>query len=355
MMMMITGKRLIANQFTLSKAMLPLALAFTVKSQITFPNFCTQISAPSTTPPGRGVVTEFLINNCGLTPEEIAKALRHNKNLLRQKSCRNLKEVLELLKGCGLNTPAQIRRVVIGSPEILFRSAETNIQSKLGLLGTFMKEEDIAKIVIRNSRIFLCREDRLKSRISFLQRLGVDGQELSELVARVPRLLTASEETVSESFKQAEDLGCQKGLKMSASLMHTILGTGKEQLERRLHCLNSLGFSEKQVSELLRRWPLIVGLSEENVKHHMDFLVKSAGFPLDYLVTYAPLFGYSLEKRIIPRYRVMEALKSMQVLKTEVISPSIFLCTEKRFLERYVNKNADSSILRDIYNRGKVH
>jgi hypothetical protein len=116
MMMMMIWKRVITNHFPLSKAMLPHALAFTVKSHITFSNFCTQISAPSTTPPGRGVVTEFLINNCGLTPEEIAKAFRHNKDLLRQKSCRNLKEVLELLKGCGLTTPAQIRRVVICNP-----------------------------------------------------------------------------------------------------------------------------------------------------------------------------------------------------------------------------------------------
>jgi hypothetical protein len=46
--------------------------------------------------------------------------------LLRQKSCRNLKEVLELLKGCGLTTPAQIRRVVICNPCFLFLSAEKN-------------------------------------------------------------------------------------------------------------------------------------------------------------------------------------------------------------------------------------
>jgi len=216
-----------------------------------------------------------------------------------------------------------------------------------------MKEEDIAKLVIANARIFTSREDKLKSAISLLQKSGFKGQELSELVAREPLFLSASEEKVLESFKQAEYIGCQKGSKLFARVMKIILLIGKEKLERRLQHLSCLGFSEKQVLELLR-WPLILGYSEENVKRHVDFLVKSVGLPLDCFVKYPALFGYSLEKRIIPRYRVMEALKSTQVLETELIGPRIFCCTEKCFLEKYVNKNADSSILLDIYHSGKV-
>jgi hypothetical protein len=53
-----------------------------------------------------------------------------------------------------------------------------------------MKEEDICKLLIRLCKIFESSEDKLKSAISLLQRLGVEGQALSELVARVPRLLT---------------------------------------------------------------------------------------------------------------------------------------------------------------------
>jgi mTERF domain-containing protein len=217
-----------------------------------------------------------------------------------------------------------------------------------------MKEEDIAKLVITNARIFSNREDKLKSGISLLQRLGVEGQQLSELVAMEPLLLSASEEKVLESFKQAEDIGCPKESKLFARVMQIILGTAKEKLERRLQFWSSLDFSEEQVLELLRRWPMVLGYSEENVERHLDFLIKSMGFPLDYFVTYPALFGYSLEKRLIPRYRVMEALKSMQVLKSDLICPTIFVLTEKRFLEKYVNNNAHSSILRDIYHSGKV-
>jgi hypothetical protein len=44
------------------------------------------------------------------------------------------------------------------------------------------------------------------------------------------------------------------------------------------------------------------------MKRNVDFVVNSVGLPLADLVKYPNLFDYSLEKRIIPRYRVMEAL-----------------------------------------------
>jgi len=58
---------------------------------------------------------------------------------------------------------------------------------------------------------------------------------------------------------------------------------------------------------------------------------------------------------MIPRYRVLEALKSMQVqMLKRLCFPIIVTLTEKRFLEEYINSNAESSsVLHDIYNGGK--
>jgi hypothetical protein len=48
------------------------------------------------------------------------------------------------------------------------------------------------------------------------------------------------------------------------------LGVGRETIDRRLQCLRSLGFSEKQILEISSKTPLILGCSEENLKHHVD-------------------------------------------------------------------------------------
>jgi mTERF domain-containing protein len=349
--MMMMCKQLRTNELPLSRSMhllRSLAFALAVKPHKTFANFCTQIVSPSATP-HRGVVTEFLVNKCGLAQEEIAKAFRHSNRFLSAKSTQNLEEVLELLKGCGLTTPAQFRRVVLCNPKFLFIRSEINLKSKFGFLRTFMEEEDISKLVITHARIFDSSENKLKSALSVLQRLGVEGRVLSELVGKQPRLLTTSEDKVMESFKQAEDLGFKLGSKMFAVALRSVFGIGKETLERRLQCLSSLGFSKQQISEMSNRHPTILGLSDENLKRHADFLVNSAGLTLADLVKYPRMFGFSLEKRVIPRYRVMEALKSMQMLKTKMHFRAIVCLTETRFLDIYVDSNPESSVLRDIY------
>jgi len=354
-------KRLITNQLPLSChrpsiaiSLLP-SLPFYANSHIKLANFCNQIATPSTTPPDRGIVSDFLISKCGLTDKAITKAFRHDKYLLRAKSTQNLEEVLELLNGCGLTTPAQVRKVVLCNPKLLFRRSERNVKSKLSFLRTFIKEEDIFKLVINDASIFDSREEKLKSRTSLLLSLGLEGNVLSYLVARQPRLLNMSEEKVMEIFKQVENLGFKKGTKLFALAVSVFSTLGKETLERKLQCLRNLGFSEKQISGLSRANPQILKISEEKMKRIVDFVVNSVGLPLADLVKYRKLFDYSLDKRLIPRYRVMEALKSMQVqeLKREKSLPEVFYLKEEQFLEKHVINNPESSILLDIYHDRK--
>jgi len=289
-----------------------------------------------------------------MTEKDVSKVFKRHKGLLH-KSSQNLEEGLELLSECGLTTPAQIRKAVLYNPNIFLYKSVGNFKSRLSMLRSIMKKEDICKIVIINSNILNYSEDKLRSAFSLLQRLGVEGEALSKLVAKQPRLLTTTEETVIESFKVAEGLGLEKGSQIFGLGLRGILGIGKEKMDRKLQCLSSLGFSEKQIFKFSSRTPWILGLSEEKLKRRVDYLVKSLGLSLDDIVTCSCLLGLNLETRIIPRYRVMEALKSMKLLKTERISPHIVKLTEKRFLLKYVNRNAESSsVLWDIYYGGKA-
>jgi len=94
---------------------------------------------------------------------------------------------------------------------------------------------------------------------------------------------------------------------------------------------------------------VILGFREESLKRRVDFLIKSAGLTLADFAKDLVMFGYSSEKRVIPRYRVTEALKSMRVLETNMHLRQILRMTEKRFLEIYVDSNAKSFRLLDIY------
>ena len=116
--------------------------------------------------------------------------------------------------------------------------------------------------------------------------------------------------------------------------------------------MSSLGFYENQASELLRKRTSIIGLTEEKIKLKVDFLVKTVGLPLIDLIRYLGLFGLSLETMMVPRYRVLKEMESMQVQvsKRRFSFPNIFRLTEKNFLEKYIES---SSFLQAIYSRDK--
>eukprot|EP01018_Ginkgo_biloba_P022645 Gb_26175 [translate_table: standard] len=325
----------------------PTFLSYNAKLERRIAKFCTAGIPP--TPPDKGIVTEFLLKRCGLTQENITKAFRHCNRRLNAKSTQNLENVVELLKDCGL-TPPQIRTVIVYNPDLLFLSTEKNLKPKVAYLKTFMDDKGIAKLIFTDSKVFnMSLERRLKTAISFLREFGMEGEALSHLLAKQPRLLTISEKKISDAFKQAEKFGLTKGSKLFSIALHVIIAIGKENLERKLLHLKSVGFSEEEALELCKRMPGVLGLSEEKVKRNVDFVVKSVGLPITVIVKYPILLTCSLETRISPRYRVVEALKSMKLWKTEKIFPQIVMLPEERFLERYINPYSESSLLRDIY------
>lgn len=71
----------------------------------------------------------------------------------------------------------------------------------------------------------------------------------------------------------------------------------------KLQCLSSLGFTERQVLDLPRQQPWVLGLLKEKLKNNVDFLVNSVGFLLVDLVKCPCLLGNSLETRMIPLCR----------------------------------------------------
>ena len=84
-----------------------------------------------------------------------------------------------------------------------------------------------------------------------------------------------------------------------------------------------------------------------------DFCFNTAKLDPGTLISYPVLFKYSVEKRLRPRYKVLEVLKVKNLLKNRKIA-SIFLKGEKTFVEKYVVKHLDEiPNLMDIY-RGNV-
>ena len=84
-----------------------------------------------------------------------------------------------------------------------------------------------------------------------------------------------------------------------------------------------------------------------------DFCSNTAKLDPGTLISYPVLFKYSVDKRLQPRYKVLEVLKVKDLLKIKKIA-SVFVKGERIFVEKYVVKHLDEiPNLMDIY-RGNV-
>lgn len=316
------------------------------------PSMPISLSPPPLVFPDMGVATGFPLVRYDLTDEDITKAFRDGNGLVNESS-QNLEDVSELLNECGLTT--DIRRVVPRNPRFLLYKLERIPKPTMRFLRIFVKEKVIAKIVDSDSKTFNSSEDRLQSAISVLKRLGIERNPSSESMVKQPYLPSTPVEKVMESLKLAEDLRFRKGSKMFPDVAGAILGIERENLDRKLRCLSSLGFLGKQISDLWRRRPCILGLSVEKLKNNADVLVGSAEISFDGFFKYPTLLGYGLQRMMVSRYRVMVALKSMQVLETEMGFPRDLNLSERSSFEKYLKWNAKSfSALQDVYRGEKA-
>lgn len=294
------------------------------------------IATFSTRPtPEKGIKGQFLNNQCGLTE-------------VNMQTTESFKKTVQLLEDCGLSE-AQIRTVVVTNPRLIYLDAENNLNPKIAFLRTLMQKEELRKIIAVEATILNTNLDpTMKNTVSLLQECGFEGKALSELLTKQPRLLRTPGKHISEAFELAGYLGFTKGSKMFGTIFRVIVSMRKDNTVRKLQSFQALGFSEEQVKTMCRRMPFILGVTEENVKRTVDFM-NSVSLPLSDIVKYPFILCCILETRLIPRYRVIEALNSMGLSKKPRSFPCTVLLSEKKFLKKYVDSHAESSVLHDIY------
>ncbi|KAK1294222.1 hypothetical protein QJS10_CPA16g01293 [Acorus calamus] len=130
--------------------------------------------------------------------------------------------------------------------------------------------------------------------------------------------------------------------KPSSSLFYKALGTmlslSKSTWEEKFEWYRSFGWSEDDILSAFKKHPQIMNLSKYKIRKMMDFFLKEPGLELSSISSRPNLMLYSLEKTIIPRYSVINVLKSHGLLNKDVSLLMICILKEEKFLEKYVIK-----------------
>ncbi|KAG6500892.1 hypothetical protein ZIOFF_040753 [Zingiber officinale] len=105
-----------------------------------------------------------------------------------------------------------------------------------------------------------------------------------------------------------------------------------DQLQERFDCLLELGIEYSVLCGMVNAKPLILNQCKDTFHEKVNFLCKDAGYSLEYLEKFPAFLCFGLENRTKPRFKMLEWLKELGLLK-KLLAPSTFLThSERRFM-----------------------
>ncbi|KAG7587958.1 Transcription termination factor mitochondrial/chloroplastic [Arabidopsis suecica] len=204
----------------------------------------------------------------------------------------------------------------------------------------------------------VCGKENFDASLKKVVEMGFD-PTTSKFVVALRMLYQMSEKTIEEKVVVYTSVGFTlDDVWEIFKKTPTVLKVSKKKILKSAETFLGLGYSRAEFLMMVKRYPPCIEYSLESVKRKNEFLVKKMNWPLNALVLHPQVFGYSMEKRIIPRCNVLKVLLSKGLLRKKSELPavsSVLSCTDEGFLNRYVMKHNElAPTLMAIFTKGRV-
>nr|CAD1818729.1 unnamed protein product [Ananas comosus var. bracteatus] len=119
--------------------------------------------------------------------------------------------------------------------------------------------------------------------------------------------------------------------KITARAVAVLNGT-KDQLDERFDRLLEIGFEYPMLCRMISASPKILNQSKEMLQEKINFLCNDLSYSLEYLDSFPAFLCFDLENRIKPRYRILNWLQEIGLLKKPFAPATVLANSEKRFM-----------------------
>ncbi|KAF8660780.1 hypothetical protein HU200_057366 [Digitaria exilis] len=281
-----------------------------------------------------------LLSGVGLSRDDIAAVVVADPLLLRS-SPKNIGPRLQALRDRhGLSAPQIVRFLLVGSRVLRNCDIGRILEFFIPLLSSF---EQVLLLMKSNSRFLRSDLEGVKHNIALLRQCGLSARVIAHLCSRHLWILNFEPGRLNEIVLRAEELGVPRSSPMFSQAVFVAASNSKETVAAKLEFLKrTLGVCESEVSTAVSKMPTILGLSEECLLPKIQFLIKEVGFEPQNIVDRPILLGFSLEKRLMPRHRVMKALQAKGLLSSNMSFCSLLSYGEQDFKLRYIDCHKDS-------------
>ncbi|XP_074306353.1 transcription termination factor MTERF8, chloroplastic-like [Silene latifolia] len=322
-------------------------------------------------------MVDYLVNSLGFSKEEAF--VTSSKVSTTFKSTENPNSVIDFFKISGFSQ-FQIKQLVSRAPKILSCNVDNNLKPKFEALhGLGFSKSDLADIIslypdgcwrslndhiiptfeilksffgddnevlinaLKKSNWFLGPnvKKELPDVVSLLQSYGLSDDQIKLFALRKTRYFSFGTKWLEPILIRVENLGIPRG---SPMFLHGICALGslsEANLDARKGIYKSYGFNDEDVLTLARKNPYALLVTESKLRNGLDFFMKEAGYLPSVIASVPSILTYSLEKRVIPRYRVWKGLKErgIQKVTNKKLNVDFVHClsiNEPKFFEKFV-------------------
>nr|DAD31487.1 TPA_asm: hypothetical protein HUJ06_010338 [Nelumbo nucifera] len=267
-----------------------------------------------------------------VSPLLIQNVLEHSRRFQLEPA--DLCNSVRVLKAVGFHYGTVSRvleefpRVIMIEPDELHRRIEF-------LKGIGIRSDEIDKLCYSFPGILgYSVEGRFVPLFNEFKELGFKADDIRREVIKDPRILTMEVGELSRCLELMRGLKCRLAIKEKI-LCKGIFRAGTE-VKLRVNCLHRHGLTLRDAFKVLQREPRSIIYELGDIEKKIDFLINRMECNIYCLVEVPEYLGVNFEKQIVPRYSVIEYLRSKGALGFEVGLKGLIKSSRLRFYNLYV-------------------
>ncbi|XP_021766838.1 uncharacterized protein LOC110731297 [Chenopodium quinoa] len=270
----------------------------------------------------------------GFQQSDIRKIVCRFPRILVARVEKTLNPRIKLLNDFGISGSNLVQTIVI-NPSILNTQFGPAIHAFRTVLGS---DDNLSTILKRcNGIYFGISAKSLIPNIELLQNYcSIPIDKIRKEICRQPKPYLLRTDLFQDNLTRVEKIGISRDSSMFNYGLQLISGLSDKRIEDKCEIFKSFGWTQSDVNKLIRRNPMCLTAAEAKIKARLDFLMNQLGFKPDFMVSNICLFTCSIEKRLLPRHRVLQVLKEKGLIQMNYSLPSAAILNESVFLKRLV-------------------
>ncbi|KAG6601090.1 Transcription termination factor MTERF9, chloroplastic, partial [Cucurbita argyrosperma subsp. sororia] len=290
------------------------------------------------------------LKSYGFENSQIVKLIAKRPSILQSRVSSNLKPKFEFLEEIGFFGPL-LPKVILSNPAILQRGLDSQLKPSFCFIKEMLESDEQANFAIRRSSWLLTFDFKgvMQSNVNVLLGEGVPSRNISKLIAQQPRTIMQKVDRMVCAVKKVKELGIEPQTRMFVRALRVVLSMNDTTWKKKINVFKSLGWSEKEILTAFKRDPYCLACSEEKMRAVADFCFNAAKLDPETVISHPTFFMSGLDKRLRPRFKVVEVLKVKKLIENRKIA-RLLVVGERIFVKNYVLKHLDEvPDLMDIY------